>query len=223
VIPRSDGGCTDASIGRSKRLTDRWLGGDLGLYRRLNAGRAGHSGQKWPFDIPGKLVDNPNRLSPKAIPVKSEAKVSKQPRALLKATEIDAMEPQRSVHSLNERAVRLKRSLSEMTGLSQFGFHLITLQPGRESTEYHRHLYEEECIYILSGNGEATIDDQAHEVGPGDFMGFARGGAAHTLSNTGHVPLILIVAGQRLEHDVCDLYVAGTNEVMVDLSKEDAD
>jgi quercetin dioxygenase-like cupin family protein len=90
------------------------------------------------------------------------------------------MEPQCSVHSLNERAVRLKRSLSDMTGLSQFGFHLITLQPGSESTEYHRHLYEEECIYILSGNGEATIDDQVHEVGQGDFMGFARGGAAHT-------------------------------------------
>ncbi|CAB3660380.1 hypothetical protein LMG24238_01637 [Paraburkholderia sediminicola] len=58
-------------------------------------------------------------------------------------------------------------------------------------------------------------------------MGFARGGAAHTLSNTGHLPLVLIVAGQRLEHDVCDyphigkrLYAAGTNTVFVDLPKE---
>ena len=156
--------------------------------------------------------------------------MSNQARELLKATEIDAMEPQRSVHPLNERAVRLKRSLSEMTGLTQLGFHLITIQSGHESTEYHRHLYEEECVYILSGTGEAMIDNQVHEVGPGDFMGFARGGVTHTLSNTGHIPLVLIVAGQRLEQDVCDyphkgkrLYVAGTNKVFVDLANESKD
>lgn len=163
-------------------------------------------------------------------PLETRRIVSNQARALLKATEIDAMEPQCSIHPLNERAVRLKRSLGDMTGLTQFGFHLITLQPGHESTEYHRHLYEEECVYILSGNGEAIIDDQVHEVGPGDFMGFTRGGAAHTLLNTGHAPLVLIVAGQRLEQDVCDyphkgkrLYAAGTHKVFVDLAKESDD
>lgn len=169
-------------------------------------------------------------LHHKLYPLETRRTVSNQARELLKATEIDAMAPQRSVHPLNERAVRFKKSLSEMTGLTQFGFHLVTLQPGHESTEYHRHLYEEECIYILSGKGEAMIDDQVHEVGPGDFMGFARGGAAHTLSNTGDLPLVLIVAGQRLEQDVCDyprkgkrLYAAGTNKVFVDLPKESED
>lgn len=74
------------------------------------------------------------------------------------------------------------------------------------------------------------IDNQVHEVGPGDFMGFARGGAAHTLSNTGRIPLVLIVAGQRLEQDVCDyphkgkrLYAAGDNKVFVDLADESKD
>lgn len=125
------------------------------------------------------------------------------------------------------RAVRLKRSLGDLTGLTQFGFHLITVQPGHESTEYHRHLYAEEYVYILSGTSEAIIDDESREVGPGDFMGFARGGAAHTLLNTGHAPLVLIVAGQRLEQDVCDyphkgkrMYAAGTNKIFVDLAKE---
>ncbi|SIT39286.1 Cupin 2 conserved barrel domain protein [Paraburkholderia piptadeniae] len=149
------------------------------------------------------------------------------PRELLKAVHIGAMEPQRSVHLLNDRAIRLKRPLSEVTGITQFGFHLVTLLPGCESTEYHRHLYEEECIYVLSGTGEAIINERAYEIGPGDFMGFAREGAAHTLFNTGHIPLELIVAGQRLEHDVCDYpqqgkrqYVAGANSVMVDLPKQ---
>jgi hypothetical protein len=65
------------------------------------------------------------------------------PRELLTAADIVAMEPARSVHPLNENAVRLKRSLGDATGLTQLGFHLMTLMPGHESTEYHRHLYAE--------------------------------------------------------------------------------
>lgn len=53
------------------------------------------------------------------------------------------MEPEHSVHPLNENAVRLKRSLGDATGLTQLGVHLMTLMPGHESTEYHRHLYAE--------------------------------------------------------------------------------
>ena len=145
------------------------------------------------------------------------------PREFLTAADIVAMEPERSVHPLNENAVRLKRSLGDATGLTQLGFHLMTLLPGHESTEYHRHLYAEECIYILSGIGAATVDDRTYPIGPGDFMGFPRGGAAHTMLNTGDVPLVYIVAGDRLEHDVCDypkqgkrLYKAGANKVFVD-------
>jgi uncharacterized cupin superfamily protein len=50
------------------------------------------------------------------------------------------------------------------------------------------------------------------------------------LSNTGRIPLVLIVAGQRLEQDVCDyphkgkrLYAAGDNKVFVDLADESKD
>ncbi|WP_027782105.1 MULTISPECIES: cupin domain-containing protein [Burkholderia] len=149
------------------------------------------------------------------------------PRELLKAADIAKMEPTRAVHSLNPNAVRLKRPLSDLTGLTQFGFHLLTLMPGHESAEYHRHLYEEECVYVLSGTGTVTIGECPYDVGPGDFLGFARGGEAHTLQNTGNVPLELIVVGQRLEHDVCEyprigkrLYVAGELEEFVDLPKQ---
>ncbi|AVA34702.1 MULTISPECIES: cupin domain-containing protein [Cupriavidus] len=147
------------------------------------------------------------------------------PRELLTAADIVAMEPARSVHPLNENAVRLKRSLGDATGLTQLGFHLMTLMPGHESTEYHRHLYAEECVYILSGIGTATVDDRTYPIGPGDFMGFPRGGVAHTMLNTGDVPLVYIVAGDRPEHDVCEypkqgkrLYKAGVNKVFVDQS-----
>ncbi|PNX02092.1 cupin [Burkholderia pseudomallei] len=149
--------------------------------------------------------------------------MSNTPPELLKAADIEAMEAVRSVHVLNANAVRLKKPLSEKTGITQFGFLLVTLMPGHESSECHRHLYEEECVYILSGYGEATLGERAYPVGPGDFLGFARRGPAHVLKNTGDVPLVFIAAGQRLEHDVCEyprvgkrLFVAGEMEGYVD-------
>ncbi|RUL72254.1 cupin domain-containing protein [Dyella choica] len=129
-----------------------------------------------------------------------------------------------SVHDLNSNAIRHKKPLGDRVGMTQLGALVITLMPGHESSEYHRHHYEEECVYILSGRGEATIGDQVCSVGAGDFLGFARGGPAHVLTNTGSEPLVFFVVGQRLEHDVCDyprkgvrLYIAGKDEAYVDL------
>jgi len=145
------------------------------------------------------------------------------PHALLKAAEIEAMTPVVSTHSLNANAVRHCKSLGDATGLTGFGFHRIELMPGRDSSEYHRHHYEEECVYVLAGHGQALIDEQAHAIGPGDFLGFARNGPAHVITNTGDAPLVLLVAGQRLEQDICDyphrrkrLYVRGEQGDLVD-------
>lgn len=145
------------------------------------------------------------------------------PRELLKATDIEAMPATVSIHPLNPNGVRHRKSLGDATGLTQIGVHRIELQPGHDSSEYHRHLYEEECVYVLSGNGSAIIDDQPHAIGAGDFLGFARNGPAHVLTNSGHEPLVLLVMGQRLAQDVCDyphrqlrLYVNGEQEDLVD-------
>lgn len=145
------------------------------------------------------------------------------PRELLTASTIDAMEGQLRTHSLNPNAVRVIRSLGDAVGLTQLGVHLVTILPGHDSTEYHRHLYEEEFVYVLSGNGEAMIDGASHAVAAGDFLGFPRGGVAHGMTNTGNTPLVCLVAGQRLEQDVCDyphqnkrLYINGAEEDLVD-------
>ena len=148
----------------------------------------------------------------------------KQPRELLKVADIAAMSATVSVHDLNANAIRHKKPVGDAVGLTQLGALIITIMPGHESSEYHRHLYEEECLYILSGRGEATVGDQVCSVAAGDFLGFARGGPAHVLTNTGNEPLVFFVVGQRLEHDVCDyprkgvrLYTAGKNEAYVEL------
>jgi uncharacterized cupin superfamily protein len=153
-----------------------------------------------------------------------------QPRELLKAADIEAMEAVVSPHPLNPNALRLRKSLGDATGLTELGVHRIELMPGRDSSEYHWHHYEEECVYVLAGHGQALIDEQAHAVGPGDFLGFARNGPAHVITNTGDAPLLLLVAGQRLAQDICDyphrrkrLYVHGEQCDLVDFDAIEPD
>ena len=123
---------------------------------------------------------------------------------LLRATEIEAMAGLEKIHFLNPNAKRLNKSLGDETGLTGLGFHIIEVQPGAETTEYHVHHFEDEAIYVLSGTATATLGDEDVQIGPGDFIGYRAGGLAHTIVNTGTEPLKLIVVGQRLAHDVGD-------------------
>lgn len=147
-----------------------------------------------------------------------------KPRWLLKADEIAAMPGETRVHFLNANAVRENKSLGDAVGMKNLGFHLVSLAPGRDSTEYHRHHYEDECIYVLDGRGYAVIDTRRHEIGPGDFLGFPSREVAHSLHNDGERPLLLLVAGQRLAMEICDypnlqlrLYARGSERDVVDL------
>ncbi len=123
---------------------------------------------------------------------------------LIKKAEIDAMEGLPKQHFLNPNAQRINKSLGDLAGITGFGFHLIEVPPGRESTEYHRHHYEDECVYVLSGSGLAKIGDEQYDIAAGDFIGYRAGGEAHTLVNTDGETLRCIVVGQRLDHDVAD-------------------
>jgi len=123
---------------------------------------------------------------------------------VIKSSEIDAMEGLFKQHFLNANAQRVNKSLGDLTGIKGFGFHIVELSPGSESTEYHVHYYEDECVYILSGSGIVTIGGEDISVAAGDFIGYRAGGKAHTMVNTGETVLKCIVVGQRLDHDVAD-------------------
>lgn len=123
---------------------------------------------------------------------------------LIKAQAITAMPGECKTHLLNPNAVRLNKSLGDAVGLQNLGIHLIEIEPGRESTEYHLHHYEEEAIYVLSGTGVLTIDGTDYPLGPGDFAGFPTCSVAHGMRNTDAEPLVCLVVGQRLNHDITD-------------------
>ena len=122
----------------------------------------------------------------------------------LTAAEIAEMAGTPKTHFLNERARRINKSLGDLTGLTGIGVHLIEVQPGDVTTEHHVHHQEEECVYILSGQATAITGDARVEVGPGDFLGYRKGGLAHSIENTGDEVLRCLVIGQRLDHDSAD-------------------
>ena len=117
---------------------------------------------------------------------------------------IDAMEGLSKVHFLNQNAKRLNKSLGDRTGLTGVGVHLIEVPPVAESTEFHVHYDEDECTYILEGAAQVHIGDAVFDVGPGDFIGYRKGGLAHTMLNTGTTPLRALVVGERRAHDMGD-------------------
>ncbi len=123
---------------------------------------------------------------------------------LVTREEIEEYEGISKTHFLNGNAKRVNKSLGDLTGLTGIGFHIIEIEPGYESTELHVHHHEDECVYILDGEAEATVGESRFRVKPGDFLGYRAGGEPHKLKNVGASLLRCIVVGQRLEHDVGD-------------------
>jgi uncharacterized cupin superfamily protein len=124
--------------------------------------------------------------------------------ALLSAEAIAAIPEQARQHAFNPNGIRHTRALGDACGLTQIGVHLVRLEPGRESTEYHTHSHDEEWIYILSGRGMAEIGGRKAEVKAGDFMGFVAASAPHTMTNPYSEDLVYLVGGTRQTYDVVD-------------------
>ncbi len=125
-------------------------------------------------------------------------------KCIYSAAEIDEMVGLDKTHYLNEDARRSNKSLGDLAGLTGIGFHIIEVQPGCESTEFHLHHYEDECVYVLQGEALVTIAQTQTAVAAGAFIGYRAGGSAHTMKNTGSSVLKCIVVGQRLAHEVVD-------------------
>jgi uncharacterized cupin superfamily protein len=123
---------------------------------------------------------------------------------LITAEEIAAMPGLAKTHFLNSNARRINKSLGDETGLTGIGFHIIEVEPGCDTTEYHVHYYEDECIYVLEGAATARIGAETVAIKAGDFIGYRKGGLAHSITNTGAATFRCIVVGERLTHDVAD-------------------
>ncbi len=125
-------------------------------------------------------------------------------RYIIRAAEIEALDGEQKAHFLNEDASCVNKSLGDLVGITGFGFHVMEVAPNQDSTEPHFHYREDECIYILSGTGRATVGDDVFDVQTGDFLGYRKGGLKHGLRNIGTEVLRCLVVGERGDTDVVD-------------------
>ena len=121
---------------------------------------------------------------------------------LIKKAVIDSTTEERRVHQFNPEAIRHARALSDLTDLKRLGVHLVRLEQGYSSSEFHFHDGTEEFVYILSGRGIAEIGDERCAVEAGDFMGFTAPSAPHNLENPFDEDLVYLVGGERAQADV---------------------
>jgi uncharacterized cupin superfamily protein len=92
---------------------------------------------------------------------------------------------------------------SDAGGLTQFGAHVETLQPGSRSSERHWHEEEDEFLFVLSGEATVIEEDGAHLLQPGDAACWPAGAAnAHQVVNRSGTPCTYLIFGTRMAREV---------------------
>jgi uncharacterized cupin superfamily protein len=99
---------------------------------------------------------------------------------------------------------RRKQALGDLFGLSSFGVNLSTLLPGAQSSVRHRHLVQDEFVYVLSGELVLVHDHGEVRLMPGMCAGFPHGGTAHHLINRSDEAAVYLEVGDRQPGDAAD-------------------
>jgi len=100
-------------------------------------------------------------------------------------------------------AGRTRKRLGEAGGLTAFGVNLMTLPPGRWSSQRHWHSHEDEFVYVLEG--ELTLVEEEGEtvLRAGDCAAFAKASAnGHHLQNRSSVEAVYLEVGSRHPDDL---------------------
>lgn len=111
---------------------------------------------------------------------------------------------------------RSKRALGAALGLNNFGVNLVSLPPGRWSSQRHWHSHEDEFVYVLSGELTLVSDAGEQVLRPGQAAGFPAGVAdGHHLINKGRETATYLEVGDRRAEDEVtypdiDLHLAPT-------------
>jgi uncharacterized cupin superfamily protein len=81
---------------------------------------------------------------------------------------------------------------------------LWELAPGKRSFPLHVHYVTEEALYVVSGRGQVRTPEGQSPIGPGDYVSFPAGGAAHQLINDGEAPLVYLGIAAVSGADICE-------------------
>ena len=94
-------------------------------------------------------------------------------------------------HILTRRQVPMTIKISKKKdGIDNISFSIEEQTPGRKM-RIHKHLYNDELIFIHRGEGTMTLDEQSIEVKTGSVI-FVPRGTWHGLDNTGNENLLMV-------------------------------
>lgn len=101
-------------------------------------------------------------------------------------------------------AGRFKRPLGDLFGIESFGVNLTTLAPGAQSSVRHRHVVQDEFVYLLLGELVLVHDGGETVLTAGMCAGFRRAGTAHHLVNRSPAQAAYLEIGDRQPGDSAD-------------------
>ena len=85
------------------------------------------------------------------------------------------------------------------------GMSAYVLLPGQTQCPYHFHHGDDELILVLDGRPTLRAPDGEHELRPGDFVHFPKGGAgAHQVVNRSDEPARYVVGSSNVAPEICE-------------------
>jgi uncharacterized cupin superfamily protein len=105
---------------------------------------------------------------------------------------------------LNANTLSYQRDIGRSLGSAAIGLRIQRVPPGKRSSLKHRHLFQEEIILVLAGEGTLLHGDRRFAVRAMDCVLYLpTDDAAHTFENTGQSDLVIAAYGDRLAHEIC--------------------
>ncbi len=95
-----------------------------------------------------------------------------------------------------------RKWLSNATGGNKIGCSLYRIPPGKTAFPFHKHLSNEEAIFVMAGKGTLRLDEKEIAVGPGDYIAFPPEGPSHQLVNSGSVDLDYLCISTMIHPDI---------------------
>src|SRR6516162_219329 len=88
-------------------------------------------------------------------------------------------------------------------GSKTIGLTIQTIAPGRFSSRRHKHLFQEELLIVMSGEGTLHHGDQRIPMSAGEGVCYLpEDPEAHCFENTGTSDLVVWSFGNRFPHEV---------------------
>ena len=131
------------------------------------------------------------------------------PKPIVRASQIDWAEAFHGRHPFNPDSDMRMWPVGRLAGLTRLGVQIIRIPPGKQSFIPHAHSLEEEFVLVIEGAGQVVLDGVAHDIGPGDFVGFPTDGVVHHLVGAGPGDLVYLTAGERSRVEVADMPTIG--------------